>query len=411
MKKLKLGLVGLSCRGIGLLMPVILPRENVEVVAVCDLYPDRVKDAAKKIVEAGKSAPAEYLDYHDLIADENVEAVIVATAWESHVDIACACMEAGKSVAVEVGGAYSIDDCFRLVRTYERTGTLCMMLENCCYGKYELMALNMIKKGLFGEIVHLSGGYHHDLRDEVSLGRENRHYRFRNYLSRNCENYPTHELGPIAKSININDGNRMLYLTSTSSKSVGLHEFIKSDERCDKELLNKEFKQGDIVTTVIKCANGETIVLTLDTTLPRYYTRGFSVRGTKGMYEEVTNSVFLDSKNRDNHFDWNKHWGNAAEYLKDYEHPIWERYEKEGVTGGHDGIDWLVVGAFIDAVLNGYDAPIDVYDMASWMSVTALSEESIACGSKPVAIPDFTNGKWLIRERNISPEYDLYAGL
>jgi predicted dehydrogenase len=404
-KKLKIGMIGFGGRGLDILRMILVPRDTVEMTAVCDVYEDRAQAACDIVTKAGKPAPKVYLNYRDVLEDENVEAVIITTSWENHINIACECMELGKPVGVEVGGAYSMDDCWKLVRTYERTGTKCMLLENCCYGRYELLTLNMVRKGLFGEIVHCSGGYHHDLRDEITFGKENRHYRLRNYLNRNCENYPTHELGPIAKLLGINNGNRMVSLTSTASKSAGVKDFIARNDKADKSLLDKTFNQGDIVTTVIKCAGGETIVLTLDTTLPRYYCRGFTVRGTRGMFEEATKSVFLDGNT--NHFEWNKEWGNADKYFEEHEHPIWKKYLDEGVVGGHDGIDWLVYGAFIDAILNDYDFPIDVYDMAAWMAVTVLSDESVACGGKPVVFPDFTNGMWIERKTNINPEYAL----
>ncbi len=404
-KIIKLGMIGFGYRGLDILKQILVPRDTVEVVAVCDVYEDRANGAAKAVTDAGKPVPKVYLNYKDVIADKDVDTVIIATSWENHINIACECLEAGKPCGVEVGGAYSVEDCFKLVRTYEKTGVKCMLLENCCYGRYELLTLNMVRKGLFGEVVHCSGGYHHDLREEVTFGKENRHYRLRNYLNRNCENYPTHELGPIAKLLDINNGNRMVSLTSTASKSAGVKDYIARNDKADKSLLDKTFNQGDIVTTVIKCARGETIVLTLDTTLPRFYSRGFNVRGTRGMFEEATKSVFFDGNT--NHFNWQSEWGNADKYFEEHEHPIWKKYLSEGVVGNHDGIDWLVYGAFIDAILNDYDFPIDVYDMASYMVITALSEESIACGSKPVAIPDFTNGMWLERKLNINPEYAL----
>ena len=233
----------------------------------------------------------------------------------------------------------------------------------------------------------------HDLRDEVAEGKERRHYRLRNYLNRNCENYPTHELGPIARVLNINKGNRMVSLTSTASKAVGLHEYILEKKADDTELVNATFAQGDIITTVIKCAGGETIVLTLDTTLPRAYCRGFTVRGTKGMYEESNNGVFMDGGD---HFGSN-HWNNLGEYEKENLHPIWQKYIEEGIKGGHDGMDWLEFDRMFDCYLEGRPFEIDVYDAASWMVVTALSEKSIALGSMPVEVPDFTKGEWITR--------------
>lgn len=395
MKEIKIGFIGLGGRGLDLLRSVVL-KQGEQVTAVCDVYDDRARAGADAVLDAGQQEPAVYSDYRDVVRDENVNTIIIATAWESHVEIAFASLYAGKAVAMEVGGVYELKHCFELVEAYEKTGTPFMLLENCCFGRREMMALNMVRKGLFGEIVHCAGGYHHDLRSEIAWGKENRHYRLRNYLSRNCENYPTHELGPIAKILDINHGNRMLTLSSTASKAAGLRDYILAQKSDDETLKNAVFAQGDIVTTVIKCARGETITLTLDTTLPRYYSRGFTVRGTKGMYEEATDSVFLDREEDLAHdFDWRKHCvGNAVAYEEEYDHPTWKKYLKEGIQGGHDGMDWLEFQHFFRSLREDQPMPVDVYDAASWMAVTALSEMSIAQGGAVISFPDFTGGKW-----------------
>lgn len=394
MKNINVAYIGYGERGRALLELVL---EQVDAIgAVCDIYEDRAEACAKAVEESRGVRPAVYTDYKDAIADENVNVVMILTAWESHIPIALEAMRAGKAVALEVGGAYSVEDCWKLVRTQESTGVPFMFLENCCFGRRELMIKNMVELGLFGRIVHCSGGYQHDLREEIAFGVENRHYRLRNYLSRNCENYPTHELGPIARILGINKGNRMVSLTSTASCAAGMHEYILANKSDDEALINAEFAQGDVVTTVIKCARGETITLTLDTTLPRFYSRGFTVRGTKGMYEEATDSVFLD-RQEDKAYDWT--WvknkvGNADEYAREYEHPIWKQFFEDGVRGGHGGMDYLELKAFFDALRADAPMPIDVYDAASWMAITALSKISIANGSAPVEIPDFTSGRW-----------------
>lgn len=400
MDTIKIGYIGLGGRGQGLLKGIILPQEEL-VTAVCDEYEDRAQAGADMVVEAGQPKPAIYHDYRDVIKDENVNTIIIATAWESHVEIAIAAMHAGKAVAMEVGGAYTLKQCYDLVEAYEETKTPFMFLENCCFGRREMMILNMAEKGVLGEIVHCAGGYQHDLRSEVTYGKENRHYRLRNYIARNCENYPTHDLGPIARILNINHGNRILTLSSTSSKAVGLHEYIMENKADDEELKNMKFAQGDVITTVMKCANGETIVLTLDTTLPRYYSRNFTVRGTKGMYEEVTDSIFMDTEeNRAHDFDWIEHEvGNAKKYEEKYEHPLWKEYLEAGVKGSHGGMDWLEFQEFFKALRNEEKMPVDVYDAVCWMAVSVLSEVSIAKGGVPVEVPDFTNGKWLLERR------------
>ena len=394
MQKTKIGVIGVSGRGYGLMSDVLLLMDDVEIAAVCDLYEDRIKAAAALVTEKTGIIPIGTADYREVLANPDVEAVVVSCDWEMHIPIAIAAMRAGKAVGMEVGGAYAVEDCWALVRAQEETGVPCMLLENCCYGRPELMVLNMVRQGVFGDIVHCAGGYCHDLRDEIAFGAENRHYRLRNYMNRNCENYPTHELGPIAKVLGIHSGNRMVSLTSTASKALGMEQFAAAKKPEDTALRGKKFMQGDIVTTVIRCALGETIVLTLDTTLPRSYSRGFRVRGTKGMYEEETNSIFIDGVHNDHDFEWRSQWDNAGSFRAQYEHPLWAEYEREGVKDGHGGIDWLVLRAFVESVRNKTTPPIDVYDAAAWMSITALSEQSIALGSAPVAIPDFTGGRW-----------------
>lgn len=401
MKKLKIGFIGLGARGLSLLKDVVLTMSDIEVVSVCDFYEDRSREGAAIVGKACGMMPAWETDYKKVVDASDVQAVIIAASWEMHVEMAVYAMQKGKAVGMEVGGAFSIEDCWDLVNTYEKTKTPFMFLENCCFGQREMMVLNMANQGVFGDIVHCAGGYHHDLREEIANGAENRHYRLKNYMNRNAENYPTHELGPIAKILNVNHGNRLVSLTSTASKAAGLHEYICTHKSEDEKLKNTIFQQGDIVTTVIKCAHGETITLTLDTTLPRYYSRGFTIRGTKGLYEEATDSVFLDTQeDREFDFSWRANkCGNAEEYAKTYEHPTWKWYKEKGVQGTHDGMDWLEFRVFFDCLINQEPMPIDVYDAATWMAVTALSEQSIALGSVPVMFPDFTKGKWL-EEKN-----------
>ena len=395
MEEIHIGYVGLGNRGMGLLREVILKQKEC-VLAVCDEHEHRVKAGVDLVEEVTGIRPAMYTDFRQMLRIGKINTVIIATAWESHVPIALAAMKAGKAVAMEVGGAYTLQQCFDLVRVQEETGMPFMFLENCCFGRREMMVLNMAQQGILGEIVHCSGGYHHDLRDEVAYGNENLHYRLRNYLTRNCDNYPTHDLGPIAKVLKINRGNRMMTLASTASKAAGLHDYLLRNKPEDQALCEHSIPQGDIVTTVIKCAGGESIVLTLDTTLPRYYSRGFTVRGTRGMYEEVTDSVFLDTPEDKAHdFDWREHCvGNAKKYEEKYEHPLWREYLAEGVQGAHDGMDYLQFKEFFRALREDRPMPVDVYDAAAWMAVTVLSEMSVARGGAVVDIPDFTNGTW-----------------
>jgi len=391
MNKVRTAVVGLGGRGYSIMADLILGMDNAEVVAVCDLYEDRVKNGADAVERKTGVRPFESTDYREVLDRDDVDAVLILSAWESHFPVAIYAMEKGVAVGMEVGGAYSVDDCWELVRTYERTKTPFMFLENCCYGEAEMAVMNMVKMGLFGEVVHCEGGYRHDLRDEITFGKENRHYRLRNYLSRNCENYPTHELGPIAQILDINRGNRFLSLVSVASKAAGLNEFAKNHPNANKALATAEFAQGDVVTTVIKCARGETITLTLDTTLPRVYSRGFTVQGTRGMYSEDTRAFFIEGEGMD-HFTCE--YNNQGRFFEKYRHPVWEDYLKNGIRGGHGGMDGLVYNEFLECIRLGKPCPIDVYDAAAWMVVTPLSEQSISMGGAPVTFPDFTGGAW-----------------
>ncbi len=393
---LRVGVVGYGGRGRGVVNDVLLGfvPSQIEITAVCDSYADRAETACDDVYKATGTKPAVFTDYRELCEKSDIDAIFVFSAWEAHFDIAICAMRHGIAVGFEVGGAYSIDKLWQLVHTCEETGVNCMMLENCCYGERELMALGIARRGLFGEIVQCSGGYCHDLRGEITGGIENRHYRLRNYVGRNCENYPTHELGPIAKLLNINNGNRMLTLTSVASGAHGLAEYV-GHENVNERVSSFGFAQGDIVNTTIKCAGGQTILLTLDTTLPRTYDRAFTVRGTKGGYFGITDSIFFDGEHNGYEFCGEKLWGNASEYAEKYKHPIWRDYDPHG---GHGGMDYLVMSAFIDSVKNNVRPPIDVYDSASWAAISVLSEQSIALGGAPVAIPDFTNGRWLCRD-------------
>lgn len=391
-QKTNFGVIGLSGRGSGMLRE-LLSVEGVNVTAVCDKYEDRAKRGVEIVRETAGNTPDMYLDYKELLARNDIKAILCCTTWITHGRIAIDSMRAGKHVAIEVGGAASVEECWQMVRASEETGKFCMIIENCCYDRNELALFNMQRKGLFGEVVHAQGGYQHDLRDEITYGRETRHGRLFNFMNRNGDLYPTHQLGPICKLLKINRGNRMLTLTSMASKARGLHEGILEYLPKDYDLKDCNFSQGDIVTTMIKCAHGETIFLIHDCTLPRPYSRNYRIQGTKGIYMEDKDQVYFDgvSPNHD--------WESFTSYRNEHEHPLWRQYARDGIhEGGHGGMDYLVLCAFVESAVNDLKPPIDVYDTAAWMSITCLSEESAAMGSMPVPIPDFTNGMWIDRE-------------
>ena len=405
MKNFRVGIIGCGQRGKWWVDEILVKMPYVKITALCDLYEDRMDATAETIKE--KADAAVFLrttDYRELIHSDVVDTVLVFSSWDNHFEASVCAMKAGKPVAIEVGGAYDIQQCYDLVRTYEETQTPFMFLENCCYSEVEMTVTNMARQGVFGTIVHCEGGYCHEMRDALAGINRDRHYRGGEYRRRNCESYPTHEIGPIAKLLHIGNGNRFVSLVSMASKSASMNEYLTEK---DHPLKNTPYKQGDIFKTMIRCAGGETVTITLDTTLPRYYSRDFTVRGTKGMYEERTNSVYLDGNGR--HWNWKPEWDNMTRYMEDYRPKLWKHYNE--VYGGqediHGNMDHMVMAAFFDALDKGLPMPIDVYDAACWMVITALSEQSVALGSAPMLFPDFTSGRWQQQKPPVDSLFDL----
>ncbi len=395
MKKINFGVIG--CGGRGSSMAKLLAHiDGTYVSAVCDYYEDRANNLADAIKnEVKKDRPTPYTDA-DKLLESGIEAVMISTSWETHIPLALQAMKRGIITLVEVCGTYDINDCFELVKVYEETKTPIMFLENCCYGKDELLATALARNGVLGKVVHCDGAYGHDLRAEITRGEENRHYRLKHYTNYNSENYPTHELGPIAKLLGINRGNRMVSLVSMASLEAGLTAYVNSHDDINPHRIGQKFAQGDIVTTMIKCENGETITLRLDTSLPRHYNRNFTVHGTKGLYEQGCNMVFLDGMKEV--FEpveaYKMYMDNGKEYEDKYLCKEWTTITPEEIERGHGGMDAIMLADVVRRIQNGDPMSIDIYDMASWIAVTALSKKSIEEGGTLQEFPDFTHGEW-----------------
>jgi len=407
--KINIGIIGSGFRGQSHIS-LLLNRTDNNVVAVADIDPRMVDYTKKLFADKGKKQPKYYTggpyDYKNMLQDDSIDAVIIATPWRWHTQQSVDAMNAGKYVGVEVCGAFSIDECWQLVNTSESTGKHLFFLENVCYRRDVMAVMNMVSQGMFGNLLHLEGGYQHDLRavkfndgkeaygGGVEFGEKAFHeakWRTQHSVKRNGDLYPTHGLGPVAQMIDINRGNRFLYLTSMSSQAMGLHDYIVNHPNGGANHPNAkvDFKLGDVVTTMIKCANGESITLFHDTNLPRPYSLGFRVQGTKGLWMDVNQSLLIDGETEDHR------WTEAKSWLDKYDHPYWKENAEKAIGAGHGGMDWFLIDEFVNHAKEDKRPPIDVYDAAAWLSVTPLSEQSIAAGSTPVAFPDFTRGKWI----------------
>ncbi len=414
--KLQIGIIGTGLRGQHH-ASLILDRADCELTAICDIDP-RMLDRCKAIVDKkSKKQPrvfsnGEY-DFLRLLKAPDIDAVIIATPWRWHTEMAVAAMEAGKYTGLEVGGAFSIDECWQLVNTHEVSGSHLFFLENVCYRRDVMAILQMVRSQLFGELIHLECGYQHDLRHvKFNNGKEaygggvefgekgfsESRWRTKHSVHRNGDLYPTHGIGPVAQYIHINCGNRFVSLTSSASKARGLHQYIVEHEKGGADHPNAAigFKLGDVVTTVVKCNNGESIIISHDTNLPRPYSLGFRVQGTKGIWMAVNQSIYLEGKSPSHR------WESAKPYLEKYDHALWKQFEKQAKGAGHGGMDYFLVNDFVEHAKANSKPPFDAYDAASWMAITPLSEQSIASGSQPVAFPDFTRGRWMERKNTFA---------
>jgi hypothetical protein len=405
--KVRLGFIGVGLRGQNHL-EMALYREDVEVVAICDIDPKAIQIAQKMIADKGRKPAVAYQngehDFENLAKRADIDGVVIATPWEWHVPMALEVMKQGKYAGVEVSATVTLQESWDLVNMYEKTGSHCMILENVCFRRDVMATLNMVRQGMFGSLSHVQCGYQHDLREVKfndgkqaygggvefgTKGFSESKWRTQHSVDRNGDLYPTHGLGPVAEMLNINRGNQFAYLTSMASPALGLHQYI--EEKGGKYHPNAKvnFKCGDVVQTMIKCHNGETILITHDTNLPRPYSLGFRVQGTKGIWMEDNKSIYLEGVSPKAH-----RWEDYKPYQEKYDHPLWKAHAADAENAGHGGIDYFVLRAFIESVKAKVAPPIDVYDAAAWSAISPLSEESIAKGSAPIQIPDFTRGKW-----------------
>ncbi|MCF8378101.1 MAG: Gfo/Idh/MocA family oxidoreductase [Bacteroidales bacterium] len=414
-EKARIAFIGVGLRGCNHLGN-LLNREDVEIPAICDIDPKRIEIAQKMIIDAKYPKAAVYGDhensYKDLLARNDIDGVIISTPWLWHTPMAVDAMKAGKYTGVEVSAATTMAECWDLVDTHEETGVPLMILENVNYRRDVMAVMNMVREGLFGEMLHGRCGYQHDLRgvkfnDGISAygegvefgskGISEAAWRTQHSLKRNADLYPTHGLGPVAAMMDINRGNRFTRISSFATKSRGLKNYILNNPKGGSDHPNAklDWKLGDIVTSTIETAMGETIIVTHDTNSPRPYSLGFRIQGTMGIteFDYYNKRLYVEGISEPHQ------WDAMDNFLKKYDHPLWKKYGEFAEGSGHGGMDFFVDNAFVEIVKRQEEAPLDAYDAAAWSAVTPLSEMSIAEGGNALDFPDFTRGKWIKRKR------------
>jgi predicted dehydrogenase len=414
MDEVRWGFIGVGGRGRGHLN-TILQLEKTRVTAISDPHAPSTELALKAVQDKGGSTPAtteagDEEGWRRLIERDDVDAVAISTAWQQHAKMAVEAMKAGKHAFMEVPAATTIEECWAMVDTSEVTQKHCMMLENCNYGREELMLLNMVRQGVFGEILHGEAAYIHELRTQMF---EDVHgcgsWRTWRYAQEQGNLYPTHGVGPIAHCMDVNRGDTFDYLVSMSSPARGRAQYARENFDADHQWNKIEnWRCGDVNTSIIKLMSGKTMMVQWDETSPRPYSRHNYLQGTRGAFGGFPNRIALDykledlpaavvgstpkAKGRTNYHVWDTH---LEPWFYAYDHPLWKKVGAIAEEhGGHGGMDYIMWWRVQQCLLNGEPMDQSVYDGALWSSITPLSCASVEEGSTPQKFPDFTRGKW-----------------
>ncbi len=388
----RLAIIGTGLRGRSILRDM-LAIDGVRVTALADMVPEKAQRASAMVTAAGQPAPALYTngerDYEQLLTRTDIDFVYIATPWDWHVPQAVAAMRAGKHVGVEVPAAQTLDECWLLVDTSEQTRRHCLMMENCCYGYNELLVLNMVRAGVFGTLKHAEAAYIHDLRKLLFEDKDEGLWRRTPHLSRDGNLYPTHGLGPVAQYLGIHRGDRFDYVVSMSTPELNLSEYRAANIPAGSPKHREAYRCGDMNTSLIKTVQGRTIMLQHDVVSPRPYDRLNMVSGTKGAFRDYPARVYLEG------MPGGERWNPIDSLKPQYEHPLWTNIgELARKLGGHGGMDFVMCYRTIQCMREGIAPDFDVYDAAAWSAPGPASEQSVATGSMPVRIPDFTRGAW-----------------
>jgi hypothetical protein len=388
----RLGFIGLGGRGTGQ-MRNFAAANDVEVTAICDVVPEKLAKASQLLKKSGQQKePALYSDgeraFEKLSARDDIDMVVICTPWNWHVPMAVHAMKHGKHVAVEVPAANTLDECWALVNASEQTRKHCVLLENCCYGYNEMLVLNLVRDCVLGELTHGAAAYDHDLRGVLFSNNGEGLWRRAEHLKRNGNLYPTHGLGPVARYMDINRGDRFEYMVSMSSAARSLAAYRAKKVPADDPRQKETYRCGDQNTSLIHTANGRIITLEHNVSSPEPYDRINLIAGTKGIFRDYPPRIFVDGAGKDV-------FGPLDPYKAKYEHPYWTKMgEIAKKLGGHGGMDFIQAYRLIECMQKGLVPDIDVYDAAAWSAPVALSEMSVAKGSAPMQFPDFTRGLW-----------------
>ena len=395
-KSLRLGFIGIGGRG-SYHLNCALGIEGVEVPAICELKPVRLHQAKRWVEEAGLPAPRMYDrgpdDYKRLCEQEDLDAIICCTPWEFHTPVCVSAMKNGKHAVSEVPICITLDEAWELVETWEETGKWATIgLE----GMGDQTLLNMIRKGLFGEIVHAQTGYIHDLR-MVKFTPDEEPWRLQHSIDRNGNLYPDHPMAKMLPALDINRGDRFDYIQSMSTGSSMLRDYAELNYGKKSPYSDTKYSLGDYNASIVRTVNGKIMTIIHDTSTP-HPRENFRLQGTKGIYYSDERRIYIEGMSPEAHS-----WEPADKYFKEYavQRPVIPP-RKGGTIEGHGGggSQTPAVWHRLIAALRENRLPDwDVYDSVTSSAIVPLSCESVAKKSGAVDFPDFTKGKWKERPK------------
>jgi Glycosyl hydrolase 109, C-terminal domain/Oxidoreductase family, NAD-binding Rossmann fold len=366
MERIRVAVIGLH-RGMTH-VNACLNMEFVDVVAVCDLRNERAVEAADRCEKQRGKRPVVYGGtesiWEQMVDRDDIDAVYIATPWNWHASMALRSMERGKHAFVEVAAVMTVDDCWRLVNTSERTQRHCVMLENCCYGENELFVLNMARLGVFGELNHAECAYIHDLRKTLfELGGEG-DWRRDYHEQYNGNLYPTHGLGPVAQTLSVGRGDQFKFLVSVSSPEFSLTKYRDEHQPNEGRHTGEKYICGDMNTSIVKTELGRTIMVQHDVVSPRPYSRINATCGSGATFFDYPPRLAINDP---------KSFGLSSpgshEWLDDkdmeimrqkFTHPLWRKLEQRAKGGGHGGMDFVMNWRLLDCIRQGI-TPDSVY--------------------------------------------------
>ena len=414
----RVAVIGLGTRGSSQVLKLSCV-EGVEIKALCDLVPEKVAKAMaslKGYSQKPDSYSGDEEGWKKICDRKDIDLIYISTPWSLHTTMAVYAMDHDKHVGVDRPAATTIEDCWKLVETSERTRKHCWLSTHACWGGMTAVTLNMVRQGLLGDIVHGEGCYIHNLlMANFSKDKYADQWRLKENAGRRGNLYPDSGVDSIAQMMDCNYGDKMEYLSALSSNDFMMgkkaQELAAGDEFW-KPYVGKNFR-GNMTVTSIKTNRGRSILILHDVTSPRPRPNyNDLISGTKGISMFSMPAISISDREVDS-YPFESEWASDEEiksYAEKYTPAMTRKFIELTAQAGNPKNSSVEEWRLIDCLRNGIPMDIDVYDTALYSSIGPLSEWSVANRSNSVTVPDFTCGAWQTNKRGMDIELQRGGG-